>query len=63
MSVHLVLVVKGMEEYVVIDTQDLDDDQFKKEYGDRPTQRIWLASPGIDLEVSSWPTDRELMKS
>ncbi len=63
MTIHLVLVVKGMEEYIVIDTQDLDDKQFEKEYGDVPTERIWLASPGIDAELSSWPTDRELVKS
>lgn len=68
MTVSLVLVVKDNEEYIVIDTQDLGSKQFGEAYGDLPTERIILSDEArgddqqIEDELTSWPTDRKLVK-
>ena len=57
MSTRLILFKEGTEEFIVIDTQDLDDKQLREEYGGAPQASIRIA----DSRVSLFPTDRALV--
>ena len=47
------------QEFVVIDTKGLTDDELEDEYGEAPIQMIVLhIAP--DAHLSRWPTNREL---
>jgi hypothetical protein len=53
----LILYSERGREYVVIDTADLSDDEFEKEYGAQPVARC----PIDDEEfLTPFPTDRGL---
>jgi len=51
--------IEGEErEFVVIlDSEDIDDNEFEKEYGARPTHRCQITDTA---QLSGFPTDRDL---
>ena len=46
----------GNQEWVVIDTQDYDDDKLREEYGGEIAEKVELFN-----DLTSWPTDRALV--
>ena len=56
----LILYNERGREYVVIETGDLSDDEFEKEYGARPVARCPIDD---DELLTPFPTDRGLEAS